>query len=240
MSDIFLTKYFNCNTTYNENNIRNILDNKFGMNSVKRKSLEEAKYLIESFKNYEEIFEASSSHLYSLGAIEDNDDYDDYVSSEVYEKLENLDDLEDYLYESVADTIKDAKYKYKKKEKSIDRAVADKIRKMNDEIKDDIREKYVERVPFKLSKIIKTGIAVGAAWAINPVIAAIGAVVAFATSKAANQREKDRLISEIREERTIVEEKIKDADSNADKEEKYQLMRVKISLDRAEKRLLME
>ena len=234
MSGIFLLNELNM---CNNNNVRTVLNEKFGNNSVNEEYIQQAKFLIESIENYEEVFEASSSHLYALGVYENNDKY---ATSDVYAQLNSIDNMNDYLYESVKDVISNAKYKYKKKEQIVDRAVADKIRKMNDEIKNDIREKYVERVPFKLSKIVKMALAAGAAWAISPAIAAVGAVVTFARSKKVNDREKDRLISEIREERTIVEEKIKDADANADKKEKYELMRLKISLDRAEKRLLMD
>ncbi|MEI2419563.1 hypothetical protein V6O07_04760, partial [Arthrospira platensis SPKY2] len=101
----------------------------------------------------------------------------------------------------------------------------------------DVRDKHVKQMPIKLSKIIKSAVAVGAAWAINPAIGAVTAIAGFAVSKKMDAREKDRLISEIKEELLIVEEKIKDADSNGDKKQKYQLIRLKNSLERSIKRI---
>lgn len=190
---------------------------------------------VNTFTNLFKTVEESTSFLYdeSLYGADDK-----YITSEVYDNIEKcFTEYPEQLSEAIGETIKNAKYKFKKKEDAVDRAVADKINAMHDDIKNDIRDKYVERVPFKLSKMIKLAIGAGAAWAINPAIAAIGAVVMLARSKKIQAREKDRLISEIKEERMIVEEKIKDADANGDKNKKYQLMRVKNSLDRAEKRI---
>lgn len=190
---------------------------------------------IESFTNLFKTIDESTDFLYDETLYEEDDKY---ITSEVYEAINDcFTKYPDQLSEAIGEVVKNAKYKYKKKEKAVDRAVADKINAMHDDIKNDIRDKYVERVPFKLSKIIKMAIGVGAMWAINPAIAAIGAVVAIAVNKKTQAREKDRLISEIKEERMIVEEKIKDADANGDKNKKYQLMRLKNSLDRAEKRI---
>lgn len=159
--------------------------------------------------------------------------FENILMSEVYLTLS-----EDALSEGVRDKIKDIKHKYKEKEKSVDKSVANKLQDVLNGIKDDVREKHVEQIPFKLSKAIKIVIGAGAAITfMNPLCAAITLITGFIISKRLSRKEKDRLISEIREEILIVEEKIKDSDSNGDKKQKYQLMRLLNSLKRSEVRI---
>lgn len=53
----------------------------------------------------------------------------------------------------------------------------------------------------------------------------------FVISKRAKEFERKKLLSELKRELEIVDEKIKDADGSGDREKKYQLMRVKHKLE---------
>lgn len=92
--------------------------------------------------------------------------------------------------------------------------------------RDDIIE---DNIP-KFSKMVKRAIVLGFTWAVSPAIAVIGAATAFALSKKGKESQRQMILRDLNNELEMVEEKIKDADSNSDKEKKYQLMRLKQTL----------
>ena len=130
----------------------------------------------------------------------------------------------------------------KMKAKSVKKAITDKRDQMDKWFNDtlvDLRTKFrnqkrdevVEEAFPKLSKMIRRAITLGGAAYLDPSIAAVTAAVMFACSKRADQKARKRLLSDLARELEIVEEKIKDADANGDKEQKYELMRVKQKLN---------
>lgn len=80
---------------------------------------------------------------------------------------------------------------------------------------------------FKIYKIIRNGIIVGAGWAVAPALTAIGIVVAIIRDKKLDKRARIKLIQELRSELRIVEEKVRDAEQKGDNRKKYQLMRIR-------------
>ena len=137
-----------------------------------------------------------------------------------------------------AGKIKDIKMKVKKttkaisnKEKKMDTWFNDTMKELRSNFRNSKREEVVEEQFPKLSKMIRRAIIIGASFAINPAIAALSAAVMFVSSKFATRKSRLRLISDLNRELEIVEEKIKDADANGDKEQKYELMRLRQKLN---------
>lgn len=118
----------------------------------------------------------------------------------------------------------------KQKEEQMDRWFNKTLKEIQGETRNKSREDIVENSLPKLSKMIKRAIALGVTWAINPAIAAITAMTMITTSKYTTEKEKKRVLSELKKELEIVEEKIKDADSNGDRKEKYELIRLRQKL----------
>lgn len=127
---------------------------------------------------------------------------------------------------------KSAKQKVKRIGDRVDNKVADRIKNIENSIKEDVRDKKVKGIPFKVTKLVKTAAIAGAAWAVNPALLALGILAKMTIGNYLTAREKDRLMNELTQELEIVEEKIKDADANGDKEKKYQLMRLRNEIKR--------
>ena len=117
------------------------------------------------------------------------------------------------------------------KQDAMDKWFNDTLKSLRQKNRDNARDALVEdRVP-KLSKMVRRAVTIGAGWAIHPAIAAITVVVQYALSKKTQVEERKKLLSELKREKEIVEEKIRDSDSSGDKKQKYQLMRLKYKLD---------
>lgn len=146
----------------------------------------------------------------------------------------------DQVFEEEIDESKlnDIKMKAKTVKKTIENK-RDKMDKWFNDTLVDLRTKFrnqkrdevVEESFPKLSKMIKRAIVLGGAAYLDPAIAALTAAVMFVCSKKADDKARKRLLSDISRELEIVEEKIKDADSNGDKEAKYELMRTRQKLN---------
>ena len=136
--------------------------------------------------------------------------------------------------------IKHSVKKTKRKIKTVDKRTSNKIDDKADTLITDIkksltsdkREDIIRNNLPKLSKIIKSGILLGTAAAINPALAVVGALTSIALSKKIKAKERTRILNELKHELEITEEKIKDAEADNDRKKKYQLMRLKNSLQR--------
>ena len=137
----------------------------------------------------------------------------------------------------VIDKVKELKYRADKSVNKMDDKVGEKIRDIQNDIKEDIREREIKRLPVKVSKLIRIACTVGVAWAINPAIAMVAAATSAVITKEMSLRERDKLITELKEEYEIVEEKIKDADNAGDKNKKYELMRLRNQIGKNIQRL---
>ena len=134
--------------------------------------------------------------------------------------------------------ITNASRKAKAKVIKTDRKISGKIDKLASDVKEtvkkallpDAREDIIKDSLPSLSKLIKIALVGGAAFAINPAIAAIGAITTVALRNKARKNERRKILAELREEYELVEEKIKDAESKGDNKNKYQLMRLRNKL----------
>lgn len=83
----------------------------------------------------------------------------------------------------------------------------------------------------KITRWIKRAITLGVVSALtNPIIAGIGLLTYIATDKHFDRKEKAKIIRELKSELEIVEEKIEDARGDENKQNKYELMRIRTKL----------
>lgn len=94
----------------------------------------------------------------------------------------------------------------------------------------DAKEDIIKDTMPPLSKLIKQACVIGAAWAINPAVAAITALTVVMASNKVRRDARRKILAELKEELEMVEEKIKDAESKGDNKSKYQLMRLRNKL----------
>lgn len=84
----------------------------------------------------------------------------------------------------------------------------------------------------RLFKVLRTVVTTGAIAYFSPIAAAIHLVVTVALNERTEKRLKDALITDLEHELRVVQEKVRDADSNGDKKAKYQLMRLESKLEK--------
>ncbi len=84
----------------------------------------------------------------------------------------------------------------------------------------------------KLSSLIRNGLRIGTSIALGPVLGSIFFIGSIVHSAHTSDRIKNEIVADMKQELAITKEKIRDADSNGDKEAKYQLMRIKDQLER--------
>ena len=162
---------------------------------------------------------------------------DEYLILTEEQKLVLFSD-EEFLSEGVIDKVKVMKHDIGKKVDSMDKWFQDTARTIKYGIQNNKRSEIVEGDFFpKVSKMVKRAIVLGVVWAINPAIAAIGAVSAFVLSKKGTENQRKKVLRDIKNELELVEEKIKDADSNNDKKQKYQLIRLRQKLQNEKDRI---
>lgn len=92
---------------------------------------------------------------------------------------------------------------------------------------------------LKLYKLIRNGILIGLAWAVNPALAAIGILASLLLDGRLDDKVRTEVIEELHSELRIVKEKIKDADRKGDDKKKYQLMRIEDKLEKELHRIQM-
>jgi hypothetical protein len=104
------------------------------------------------------------------------------------------------------------------------------IKKMDE---NERRKRIIEGgFKVKLFKIIRNGVLLGAAWAVGPAVAAIAIIVHLLMDKRLDNRARQDLTDDLKDELRIVQEKIKDAEGKGDNRKKYQLMRIENALKR--------
>ncbi len=112
-------------------------------------------------------------------------------------------------------------------------AIADKIFGEVKAAKDeDERERIIRNSIPKASSVIKKAIVTGATFLVSPVIAIIGLLTNIAINKKTRVTQRRLILQELQTEQKIVEEKIRDAESENDKRKKYDLMRIQAKLER--------
>ncbi|MGL6099526.1 MAG: hypothetical protein ACRC0G_07860 [Fusobacteriaceae bacterium] len=135
---------------------------------------------------------------------------------------------------SIRDIARDVKHKVTRFDKNASSKIDDTVDYIKSSAKKallpDSREDIIKDTMPATSKLLKQAIAVGAAWIINPALAAVTALTAVVLNRKVKRDARRRILSELREEMELVEEKIKDADSKGDNASKYQLMRLRNKL----------
>lgn len=92
------------------------------------------------------------------------------------------------------------------------------------------REEIIMDAGPSVAKMIKLTIVHLGLWGLHPALAIISAIVVICLNKRIRMKERNKLLRELKNELEMVEEKIKDADSAGDRKEKYQLMRIRQTL----------
>lgn len=206
-----------------ERSISKLEDKKYQLDKAKDKTVDDYhidNFLEESLDIYKfSEFEAEEA-LTNMDIIIDAMTNGDYVN--IFE--------EEILNEGVKDKVKVATNNVSKKERKLDRWFEDSLKGFRQIMIGKEREKIITNGLPPLSKMVKAAIIAGAAYAINPAIAAIGIITTMASKKWVTRNEKAKILRELKQELEIVEEKIKHADASGDKEKKYQLMRLKNKL----------
>ena len=122
--------------------------------------------------------------------------------------------------------------------KNIDTSVAMVRNGIEAALTNDNREAVIKgRILPSASKTIKTAIVTGAAWAINPAIAVIGALGALGVSKKLQAKERQLILDDIETELVMVDKYIKLAEDNNDMKALRQLLQTQKALERQKARL---
>ena len=88
------------------------------------------------------------------------------------------------------------------------------------------------KISTLLKRVVKIAIAAGVSGGAAPAVALLGFFFSTIRRRDISRRERDKIIFEMEEELEIVEEKIKDAESENNKKLKYQYMRIRSELKR--------
>ena len=101
-----------------------------------------------------------------------------------------------------------------------------------DELDDNRRKEYIIQPGYrkKYFKALQLAIMHGVAWSINPLLNIVLAIT-HKLSAHKDERIKNELVRELKAEIKVTEEKIEDARSNGDNQQKYKLIRIKEKLD---------
>ena len=129
---------------------------------------------------------------------------------------------------------------WKDNEKSIDAKLTGMVKKAGAAITGDpaeIREEIIEGKCHSIMSILKKIIGGWAVFAVSPIAFLIGLIVRLSNRGKMRRSEKKRMVMDLESELAIVDEKIRDAAAEGDKEAKYQLMRTRATLEQGIKRI---
>jgi len=121
----------------------------------------------------------------------------------------------------------------------LDNIINNTIDDIRDVMKNDKRDEIIgTTVRVKLVRVITKCLAVGAVGVlVHPAVAAIAVLGKLIHDKRIDQKERNKIVRDLKDEREIVETKIKDAEAKGDNENKYKLMRIRQKLDRTTARI---
>lgn len=165
-------------------------------------------------------------------------------------EMVNMNASEDYIMEMnfsntlklAVDRLKKTATKLKDKDKqisnSIDVAVNNVSKGMETALMNDNREAVIKgRILPSASKCIKIACTLGVTWAINPVIAVIGAIGGFACSKKLKAKERQLILDDIEIELKMVDRYIKQAEDENDLKKVRELEIIQRNLQRQQQRI---
>ena len=97
--------------------------------------------------------------------------------------------------------------------------------------KDERKKRIIEGgYKLKLFKIIRNALTLGVAWMIHPALAAVALIAGVALDTNADDKVRREILKEMEQELAICNEKIEDARGDANKQKKYELMRIRSKL----------
>lgn len=129
---------------------------------------------------------------------------------------------------------------WKDNEKNIDAKLTGIVKKAGASITGDpaeMREEIIEGKCHSIMSILKKIIGGWAVFAVSPVAFLIGLIVRLCNRGKIRRSEKRRMVMDLESELAIVDEKIRDAAAEGNKEAKYQLMRTRATLEQGIKRI---
>lgn len=173
---------------------------------------------------------------------------DDQLTEEMTKRFNEA--MEEFLivseqYENLSESkVRHAVRTAYSKAERINKRSSDKIDSVADVVRDggeknernQVRQEILDN-RLKVSTVVKRAVAIGTAAAINPAIAALGAFIWLKRKGKIKNRQRDQLLAELKGELEILNEKIKDAESDNDKQKKYQYMRMRREVRRSIDRL---
>ena len=141
----------------------------------------------------------------------------------------------------VAKTKMHKMYKFwKDNSKNIDAKLTGMVKRAGAAITGDpaeMREEIIEGKCHSIMSILKKIIGGWAIFAVSPIAFLIGLIVRLCNRGKIRRSEKKRMVMDLESELAIVDEKIRDAAAEGDKEAKYQLMRTRATLEQGIKRI---
>lgn len=140
--------------------------------------------------------------------------------------------------ENLKGKIKKLSGKEKMLSQKLDGSVDGFIKSIEASLTNKKREDIIKgRILPSFSRMMKIGLTGTAAFAINPMVAAIGAIGSIAVSKVATRREKQFILDEIEIHLKIVDKKIQQAEMNGDDDTLEDLYKLQLKLKREKQRI---
>ena len=162
-------------------------------------------------------------------ATEASTDKSGYRADKRIQQSEKLQQVQNNTYKFYK-TFKTNEDKIDSQLTKIVRALKNKIFKTDP---DQARDELIEGNKWTVFKVLKKVLAGAAIFSVSKVFTIVIILVRAFTSRKVKASEKKKLITELKNEIAIVDEKISDAQSAGDRKAKYELMRIKNSLQSA-------
>ena len=161
------------------------------------------------------------------------------AAGKVYDKVKKGNNTAKLGAEVAKKKVVAASTKEKEISRNIDISMSSMKKSIDNALTSNRREAIIKgSVIPSFSRIIKFAIAGGVAFAINPGIAAVGAIGAFARSKHLTRKERKLMIDEIDVELQVVEKEIENADRDGNIDKYRKLLMLKKKLRRERQKLL--
>jgi len=189
--------------------------------------------------------------LYSMWGLEDYDhtvieveDTDpDKFSMDILEEITNM-DVGNEASTNTSVRMNDAERKiykayrnYKASEEKVDSQITKAAVGIKNVLTGDVRAEVIEGKKFSAIGLLKRLLGTVALFSFSKIGAVVTIVVGYALKKDTRISERRRIIMELETEITMIDEKIKDARGDGNREAKYAMMRTKAELENALKKI---
>lgn len=126
---------------------------------------------------------------------------------------------------------------YKENEEKVDSQITKGVMGLKKVVTGDVRETIIEGKKFSAIGMLKKLLAGVALFSFGPIKAVIALVIRYALKKKTTDSERSKILMEIDTEIAMLDEKIKDARGDNNREAKYAMMRTKKELENAKSRI---